>query len=139
MNIKRIHKIVLSTVFSFLFMPMTGFTHEPVDPLHPIAVETIGSRLAYPTQVHVQETATGLEVIGKLKRKGHKSKTIRGHVDVELLDSAGQVLENKKASMSPRIGSPKHDHDRNFSVVLALPEGGEFSVRISHNIGGHEH
>ena len=122
-----------------LLSPWGVNAHEPVDPSHAIPVETVGTRLAYPTQVHVQETDAGLEIKGKLKRKGHNNKTIRGHMDVELIGSNGQVLKSKKVSISARSGSSKHDHDRDFSVVLALPEAQEYSVRVTHSVGGHEH
>ena len=139
MNTKHIRKFVFGAVFSLLVMPMTGFAHETIDPLHPIPVETVDSRLAYPTKVHVQVTDAGLEIKGKLKRKRHNNQSLRGHVDVAVIDSAGKVLESKKVSISPRKGSSKHDHDRDFSTVLALPEGEEYSVRVSHTVGGHDH
>lgn len=140
MNTKHIRKFVIGTVFSLFVMPVTGFSHETTDPLHPIPIETIDSRLAYPVKVHVQVTDAGLEIKGILKRKGHNNKTLRGHVDVEVIDSAGKVLESKKVSISSRKGSSKHDHGRDFSTVLALPEGEEeYSVRVSHVVGGHDH
>ena len=139
MNTKHIRKFVFGAVFSLLVTPLTGLAHESNDPLHPIPVETVDSRLAYPTNVHVQVTDAGLEIKGKLKRKGHNNKTLRGHVDVEVIDSVGKVLESKKASISSRKGSSKHDHDRDFSVVLETPESEEYSVRVSHAMGGHDH
>ena len=139
MNTKHIRKFVLGAVFSLFVTPITGVAHESADPLHPVPVETVDSRLAYPTKVHVQVTDAGLEINGKLKRKGHNNKTLRGHVDVEVISSAGKVLESKKVSISSRKGSSKHDHDRDFSVVLATPESEEYSVRVSHAVGGHDH
>ena len=139
MNAKHIRKFVLGAVFSLLVTPMTGVAHESNDPLHPIPVETVDSRLAYPTNIHVQVTDDGLEIKGKLKRKGHNNKTLRGHVDVEVIDSAGNVLESKKVSISSRKGSSKHDHYRDFSIVLAAPESEKYSVRVSHAMGGHDH
>ena len=109
-------------------MPTTGFAHESADPLHPISVETIGTSLAYPTQVHVQQTDQGLEIKGKLKRKRHNNQSLRGHMDVDLIGTAGKVLESVKVLISPRRGSLKHDH-----------ESEKFSVRISHILGGHNH
>ena len=138
MNTKHIRKFVFGAVFSLIVMPMTGLAHEPTDPLHPVAVETIGTRF-YPTQVHVQQTDEGIEIKGKLKRKGHNNRTLRGHVEVEVIDTEGKVLESKKVSISPRKGASKHDHYRKFSIVLALPESDGFSVRVSHSMGGHDH
>ena len=123
-----------------LLAPWGVSAHEPVDHTHATPIEVAGTRLAYPTKVHVQETDAGLEVKGKLKRKGHNNKALRGHVDVELIGSEGQVLESRKISISARTGSSKHDHDRDFSVVLSLPETQEYSVRVTHSMGGrHEH
>ena len=92
--------------------------------------------MAYPAKGHVQVTEQGVEVKGKLKRKGHKNKSLRGHVDVELLDSVGGVMESKKQFVRSRGGSAKHDHSRDFYVVLPLPETKEFSVRVRHSTGG---
>jgi hypothetical protein len=44
-----------------LLAPWGVNAHEPVDPSHAIPVETVETRLAYPTQVHVQETDEGLK------------------------------------------------------------------------------
>lgn len=139
MNFYRIRIVTVAlTLGVYLVLPV-AHAHEPVDPAHAIAFETVDSRLAYPTEIHVQETEQGVEVKGKLKRKGHKNRMLRGHVDVELVDTDGQVLESKKVSFSPRSGSAKHDHTRDFSVVLPLPDVKEYSVRVSHSIGGDKH
>ena len=139
MNTHRIHSLVVGIVFSCIVMPMTVSAHESVDTLHSIPIETVGSRLAYPTETHVQVTDQGVEVKGKLKRKGHKNQSLRGHVDVELLDTIGNIVESKKQVVRSRGASAKHDHSRGFSVVLPLPETKEFSVRVRHRIGGDDH
>lgn len=128
MKTNRIRTLMAAVVFSCLVTPLTGFAHEAVDPLHSIPIETVDSRLAYPTEIHVAVTDQGVEVEGKIKRKGHKSMSLRGHVDVELLDSIGRVLESGTVRLSPRSGTTKHDHDRDFSVVLPLPEGQEYTA-----------
>ena len=139
MNINRIRTLMAGVVLSCLMMPMTVSAHETVDTLHSTPVETVDSRLAYPTEIHVQVTDQGVGVKGKLKRKGHKNRSLRGHVDVELLDTVGRVLESKTQSVRVRAGSSKHDHDRDFSIVLPLPEAEEYSVRVRHSIGGDDH
>ena len=139
MNLNRIRTFMAGVVLSCLMMPMTVSAHESVDTLHAIPVETVASRLANPTEIHVQVTEQGVEVKGKLKRKGHKNKSLRGHVDVELLNNIGEVIESKKQLIRSRAGSAKHDHSRDFSVVLPLPETEEFSVRVRHVIGGDDH
>ena len=120
-------------------MPLTGFAHEAVDPLHAIPVETVDSHLVNPTGIHVQVTDQGVEVKGTLKRKGHKNQSLRGHVDVELLDTNGRIMKSKKQAVRSRGGSAKHDHSQDFSVVLPLPRTKEFSVRVRHSTGGDNH
>jgi len=139
MKTNRIRTLMTTVVFSCLIMPLTGFAHEAIDPLHAIPVETVDSRLANPTGIHVQVTGQGVEVKGTLKRKGHKNQSLRGHVDVELLDTNGRIMESNKQAVRSRAGSAKHDHRQDFSVVLLLPRTNEFSVRVRHSIGGDDH
>jgi len=84
-------------------------------------------------------TSQGVEVKGKLKRKGHKNQSLRGHVDVELVSLNGHILASNGLSISPRSGSAKHDHGRDFSIVLPLPEDKDYNVRVRHNIGMNDH
>jgi len=139
MKTNRIRTLMTAAVFSCLVTPFTGFAHEPVDSMHAIPVETVDSSMARPSGVHVQVTDQGVEVKGKIKRKGHRNMTLRGHVDVELLDSIGRVLASETQALRTRSGSAKHDHDRDFSVVLPLPDVKEYSVRVSHSLGGDNH
>ncbi|NOZ55148.1 MAG: hypothetical protein GXP08_18760 [Gammaproteobacteria bacterium] len=57
-------------------------------------------------------------------------------MDVELLDSLGRVLESGTKRLLAWSGTAKHDHKRDFSIALLLPEVKEFSVRVQHSIGG---
>ena len=139
MKTNRIRNLMTAVIFSGFVTPLTGFAHEPVDPLHSIPIEMVDSRMAKPTGIHVQLMDQGVEVKGKLKRKGHKNISLRGHVDVELLNTAGQVIESEKLSISHRSGTAKHDHDRDFSIVLPLPEEKEYSVRVRHSTDNSDH
>ncbi len=139
MYTNRYRALITAVIFSALVTPLTGFAHEAVDTLHAIPVETVSSRLASPTEIHVQVTDQGVEVKGKLKRKGHKNQSLRGHVDVELLDTIGRIIERKKQVLRSGGGSAKYDHSRYFSVVLPLPKTKEFSVRVRHSTGGDKH
>ena len=139
MSTNHIRNLMAGVVLSCLMTPLTGLAHEPVNPLHTIPIETVDSRLASPTNIHVQVTDQGVEVKGKLKRKGHKNQMIRGHVDVELVGENGQVLESETLSIIPLSGPSKHDHDRDFTLVLPQPVVKDYSVRVRHNIGMDDH
>jgi len=67
MNSRYLHRLRGAALFCCLVLPLMGFAHEPVDTLHAIPVETVDSRLASPTEIHVQVTDQGVEVKGKLK------------------------------------------------------------------------
>lgn len=140
MYTNRYRALITAVIFSGLVTPLTGFAHEPVDTLHATPIETVGSRLASPTEIHVQVTSQGVEVKGALKRSiSRKRQSLRGHVDIELLDVKGQVIELVTLPIRSRPGSAKHDHKRRFSAVLPLPETKEFSIRVRHSTGGDKH
>ena len=67
MNSRYLHRLRGAALFCCLVLPLMGFAHEPVDTLHAIPVETVDSRLASPTEIHVQVTDQCVEVKGKLK------------------------------------------------------------------------
>lgn len=134
MNISNIPTIMVGVLLSCLITPMTISAHESVDFSHPTSVETVDSRLAYPAEIHVQVTDQGVEIKGILKRKaGHKTKRLRGHVDVELFDNNGKLMESKKLLVRRKMGSVRHDKRRKFFAVLPLPKTKEFSVRVRHS------
>lgn len=140
MNTNRIRILTMGIIFSCLIMPLTGFAHEPVDPLHAVPIETVHSNLADPTEIHVQITDKSVEITGILKRDiSHKRQGLHGYVDVELLDAGGQVIEMVTIPIKSQPGPAKHDHERKFSATLSLPPTGDFAVRVQHHIGTKEY
>ncbi len=115
--------------------------HEAVDPLHSTPVEIVSSRLAEPVNIHVAETAQGIEVKGILQRRpNRKKKSLRGHLDIEIMDDHGQLVERSvlPVRMLP-VGPARHDHRRDFFVVLTRPETKQFSLRVRHDVGKADH
>lgn len=131
MNMLRNKILAKAVLVGCLLAPWGVNAHNSVDPMHATPVETVESSMARPFGIHVKITNQGVEVKGKIKRKGHKNISIRGHIDVELVGANGQVLQSKKVSISPRTGSVKHGHDRSFSVVLFVTERAKVQ-RTSH-------
>jgi hypothetical protein len=133
------HQFAITTLLvSSLCAPLASVAHEAVDPLHATPIETVESRLASPKEVHVQEGEKGVEVKGVLQRRGHSSIKLRGHVDVELLDANGQVMNRAAADLSFRSGSSEHDHSRRFSVLLPKPSEA-YTVRVVHSLDEADH
>ena len=135
MSAHRITALLSGVVFVCLGASSTIIAKEPLDCTPSIPVETVGSRLAYPTNIHARVTVQGVEVNGKLKRKRYTRRGLGGHVDVELLDPSGRILESELQSIPYRPGSVKHDRKRYFSAVLPVPKTNQYSVRIQHHIG----
>lgn len=129
---------VITLLVCSVSAPLASVAHEAVDPLHPTPIETVESRMASPKEIHVQEGEKGVEVKGVLQRRGHNSVKLRGHVDVELVDANGQVMNRAVAGLSPRSGSSEHDHSRNFSVLLPKPSEA-YTVRVVHSLDEADH
>ncbi|NOZ55149.1 MAG: hypothetical protein GXP08_18765 [Gammaproteobacteria bacterium] len=73
MKTNCIRTFMAAVIFSSLVLPSIGFAHEPVGPMHAIPVETVDSRLAYPTDIHVQVIDQGVEVKGNSNARGIKT------------------------------------------------------------------
>ncbi len=131
---------LVATLVSLPFAAVT-MAHEAIDPLHSTPVETVGSRLAEPSRIHVAELPQGLEVKGVLERRAnHKRKSLRGHLDIEVLDAGGKRFDLATLPLRPLPAGPaRHDHERNFSVLLRRPSVGTFRVRVRHVSKGMEH
>lgn len=138
------NKALFRTTLLGLFLFCTGGSfvsqaHEAADPLHATPIETLDSRIATPANIHVQETDKGVEVRGILKRRaGHKTQSLHGHVDVELLDREGQTLERATLPIKGLPGPARFDREREFSTILPVPSSPGYTVRVSHSIGADE-
>lgn len=122
-----------------LFAPL-AFGHELSDVLHATPIETIDSRFARVENVHVEETSKGLVVQGGIRRSSHRQLKLRGHIDIEVLDSRGNLIEiAQNVGIWPTFRSAKHDVYRRFYSEIVVNPGSDYSVRISHDSGGGEH
>lgn len=140
MKIIHIFKIVAALFIITAVTPVVGFAHESVDPLHATPVETVDSHLATPTNIHVQITDNSVEVSGILKRHLiNKRQRLRGHIDVELLNAEGQVIENIMLSVKRRPGPARHDHKRKFYATLPVPSSKDYTVSVRHSITMDDH
>lgn len=127
----------------FLFCSGVSFVsqaHETADSLHKTPVAKVDSRMATLANIHVQETDKGVEVKGILKRRiSHKTESLSGHIDVELLDATGQTMERIMLPVKERSGPAKLDRERAFATILPVPSSAGYTVRVSHNIGTDDH
>ncbi|ALP52814.1 hypothetical protein Tel_06405 [Candidatus Tenderia electrophaga] len=102
-----------------LGMPITGMGQAPV-PVTGVTIEIEGSLLAVPEDIQLRRTDQVIEVTGKLNRRRHNNQGLRGHVDVELVVEAGRMMKSESVAIPRSLVSAKHDHFREFSVMLPL-------------------
>ncbi|MEK8018974.1 MAG: hypothetical protein VSS75_019055 [Candidatus Parabeggiatoa sp.] len=103
-------------------------------------IENIGSHYAYPTGIQVKSIEDSLQVMGQIIRRTlYKTKHIRGHVDVEVVNTHNQVVKRTIVPLSPTSTHAKHDRSRTFSVLIPGPIPKEYRIRIRHNINSGDH
>ncbi len=133
MNNRRF-RIVTCIPSLILAMAPAVSAHEAVDPLHSTPVEVMGSRLATPIRIHVAKLPDRLEVKGVLERRASiRRKSLKGHVDIEILDGRGERVDFASLSIRPLSAGPARiDHERRFKAILSRPPIDVFSVRVRH-------
>ena len=128
---------VLATLFGLFLLGVSSYSlaHEAFDPLHATPVEIIKSRLAYPGNVHVEVTDKKVIIKGILNRRSNiHRKSLRGHIDIELLDNNNQRINISTVEIKGKpIGFSRFDTKRKFTVTFPLPSEKDFSVRVKHS------
>ncbi|MCW9025480.1 MAG: hypothetical protein OQK73_12480 [Gammaproteobacteria bacterium] len=138
MNINQIHSFLIGLFITFA--PWTSFAEGASDDKQAIAINLEDSRFAYLTEFKINETEKGIEVSGILRHKRHNNQKLIGHVDIELLDSNGQILETAIQSIgNKRSVSRKHEHSRDINAVLSKQKTKVHSIRVRHNVGLADH
>lgn len=139
---KNIFRISVISLFIICFcIQYQVLAHEKTDVLHDTLIEEIDSRLASPSQIHVEETDEGVHVSGVLKRRGsyHRKKSLRGHIHVQLINEKNQVIDESIVAVKRKPAAIKHDHYRKFSVILPMPSTKDYTVRVRHEVKTDNH
>ncbi|MBW2111147.1 MAG: hypothetical protein JRH00_06885 [Deltaproteobacteria bacterium] len=124
---------LLGLVTTAMFLSGCAYKHANLISQKGISIETIHSAGAHISDVAVSEDDNELVITGKVYRL-NPSISGRGHVDVTILDSAGNVIEKGTVPYTPTIlpktpGARKHRGSR-FEVRLpcVLPAGSKVEV-----------
>lgn len=100
-----------------------------------IAVDIISGSNALITQAVARQSEGSILIDGKVRRKVVGGRgIIKGHVDVTLLNSEGQVLHQTVAECDPRIIPNRGTLTSSFStqIPLVVPKGSLVRLRF-HN------
>jgi len=90
----KIRTFILIGIFSGLTLLTGCATTDYGTPMsnNDIAIETQGSRIASISQVKMYKQKDGYLIRGKVIRSTHGRSHIRGHIDIELLNSKGEIV-----------------------------------------------
>jgi hypothetical protein len=87
-------------------------------------------------RVEYQRTANGIEVSGRVAKRGERRGRIQGHVDIILIDARGQTLAKQEAALVEFGPSRKNPDWAGFSTrIEPLPDGVQ-GLRVVHSAGG---
>jgi hypothetical protein len=125
--------VLLGFVTTAMFLPGCAPKHPNLITQDGVSIETLHSAGAHISDVAVSEDGNGLVITGKVSRL-NRATSGSGHVDVTILDSAGNVIDKGTVPYTPTTlpktpGARKHKGSR-FEVRLrcALPERGRIQV-----------
>jgi len=102
-------------------------------------IETIASQYAYPTGIRIKPVENGLQITGRVTHHVHQAIRIRGHLEIELLDTQGQIIKQITVPLQHQTGRANRGHIRSFSVILPGTVSKEYRIRVRHHIGAGEH
>jgi len=102
-------------------------------------VETVASSSAYLAGIQLIPVQNGLQIMGGVTHNVHQARRIRGHVDVELVDTSGKILKRFTVPLPHQSGRAKRGHNVPFSVLVPDEVPNEYRIRIRHNIGTGDH
>ena len=98
-------------------------------------LETIASQDAYPSGIQVKPVEKGLLVTGAVIHNLHQAIRIRGHVEIELLDTQDKIIKKIIVPLKHQWGLAKRQHSTSFSVIIPGTVPKEYRIRIRHHIG----
>lgn len=112
--------------------PLTVMAVSLVDSPSTVKIDVVESKTAYPTGIRVTTSKNSVTVTGRVKRKKHTSLRIRGHVDIDLVNSDGMIVEHMMTNLTATSMNIKHNRFSSFTAVLPLPPNTKYTVRVTH-------
>jgi len=134
MNFKKSHFVLRIPVFITVLL-LLGCATSPgqIDDAN-IKKEIVPSKHLTISNVSIDAINDGFSIDGYMRHKYVSDSLIRGHIDIEVADTAGTVVHKTKTSIS-HFGSTRPFHKSyRFSVdVPYIPPNGS-TVRVIHHV-----
>lgn len=132
----------LYTFFSatVVLMAMTACAATSKQPLDvgEIAVDILSDSDVTITKAVARQSEDRILIDGKVRRKVAGGRgVIKGHIDVTLLNSEGQILNQAVAQCEPRIIPSRGTLTSSFSSQISLPAPKSSLVRLRFHNGPH--
>ena len=139
----RVIKILL-VILGFFVISYPSLAIEYIIPakIDQISIECERCGNIHIANVYIYQEGDKFKVAGTVKRDYNFRSRDLGFIDVILLTSEGEVLEEICTSFVPRIIPRKGSHESRFSVLLSTipPEGSRVQIKpCCHNQKSHFH
>lgn len=112
-------------------------TRENIADAGKVTVEAIDSQRTEVANVRVYEEAGEVIVTGKLRRKGFFTYAGEGHVDITIVGSDGQTIQQVSHMYAPHHITRFQSGSFKVRIPGDLPE--KSTIRVAHHPGHHSH
>jgi hypothetical protein len=132
---RRIPALSLLALLICPLLAMATAPDERVFPQRTLAIEVDRSTLLNPTHVSYEWTKDGLEIKGRIEKRGDRYGRILGHAEIELLDAQGHLLSSHRGALqyfNPRSKDPDW---ASFETVIESVPSNAVKLRICHALG----
>lgn len=132
---KRNHwSVIMALVLGVTFVALSSDAEGRVNLIDTgaVSIERETTRGAFFHGVFAYEDEGRLVVTGNVKRPKTTPGLVGGHVDVTVIDSAGEVLDKVSTQYSPKVLSRESRRGSKFSASFAAipPKGSRVKVSI---------
>ncbi|MCF7991205.1 MAG: hypothetical protein K9M02_12245 [Thiohalocapsa sp.] len=100
-----------------------------------LVLETEPSPTIAPEAVEYRWSDGALEVSGRVAKQQIRHGRIHGHVDIELLDADGNVLERRSAALTRHLPNRRDPRRASFDKTIDNVPEAVAGIRVSHRVG----
>ena len=131
----RIRRGRLIAVLIAASMLMTGIINIATASSQPMQIMLEQSGRLVPSHVSYSRTIKGLEIVGRIEKMPHHYGRILGHVEIELLDTDGNVVGRASGALQHASPTRRNPDWASFSLVIDQVPIEASAIRVQHIVG----
>jgi hypothetical protein len=116
-------------------MLMTGIINIATASSQPMQIMLEQSGRLVPSHVSYSRTIKGLEIDGRIEKRPHHYGRILGHVEIELLDTDGNVVGRASGALQHFSPTRRNPDWASFSLVIDQVPIEASAIRVQHIVG----